>query len=135
MAHVHPTKVILTSYSPERGASCNERCEDELVADLTVVDAVESFQDVQGRYNGHFGCSQLCTLRPGSILDGIDALCELARFYKQSTILVIHGDNAAELVSTSPNGTGAIIGTFQQVDDLRYNEDFTKVGNLYFVVR
>lgn len=135
MRNIKPTKVIISAYSKERTAAQNERAENTLVADLTLVDAVESFRDVTGRYDGHFEASQLCFLRPGSIQEGIDELTDLAAEYHQDCILVIHGDDAAEIVGTYANRSGKIIGTFQRVDAPNEGEDYTEADGNFYVVR
>jgi len=135
MRNINATKVIISAYSKDNSAATNERAENELCCDLSLVDSVEHVRDVEGRYQGHEECSQLCFLRPGSIQEGIDALTDLAAHYKQSSILVVHGDNAAELVGTYNNRSGTIIGTFRAVDAPLPGEDYTKADGLFYVVR
>lgn len=128
MRNINPTKVILSAYSKERSKAQNERADSELIADLMLLESVESFRDVEGRYGGHKKCSHICFLRPGSIQEGIDELTNLAAEYLQSNILVIHGDNAAEV-------DGKIVGTFQAVTKPKRGEDFTKYDGIFYVVR
>jgi hypothetical protein len=134
MRNMKATKVILTAYREGTPEHVNMASADNLFSDLTLVDSVVGFRAVEGRYNGNAEESIFCWLRPGDILDGIEELCALAREYSQDAILVIHGDDAAELVET--HGTcSAIIGTFQAVDAPLPGEDFTKADSTYYVVR
>jgi hypothetical protein len=95
---------------------------------------VDGFREVDGVYAGRSETSFLVWLKPGHILEGIDELTALGSEFNQSTVLVVHCDNAAELVECDTE-CSAIIGTFQRVEDVTPGEDCSIVDGAVYVVR
>lgn len=135
MRNVKPTKVIISAYRHGASGAANRAFFADLLSDLTLVEEISGFREVEGRFDGYHEHSVFCWIRPGQILEGIDALTDLAREYCQSAVLVIHGDDAAELVETDGRGRTAIVGRFQAVEAPLPGEDYTKADSTFYVVR
>lgn len=133
MRNLKPTKAVLSAYSVERSPNQNKLATCELACDLAAADYVDAYREVTGRFDGFDEESFVCWLRPGSILEGLDEIVSLARSYQQNTVLVIHGDDAAELVETETD-CSAILGTFQAAVP-KPGEDYTLVDSTFYVVR
>ena len=142
MRNTKRTKVFI---SAEKPGACtpaeNARRTSDLACDLTLEQGIERFVQVAfGTWyeSGSEREIRYCAwLRPGSIVEGIDSLRELAKEYEQDSILVVHGDDAAELVECNTEHS-AIIGRFQALelgDGPESGEDYTFAGGRFYVVR
>ena len=134
MRQIHTTKVFVSAERREHTLAHNSTQTCELSCDLALLDGVEAFREVNSRFGGYHETAFCCFLRPGSILETIDEIRELAGNYSQDSILVVHGDNAAELVEVDTEAS-AIIGRFQTTDTLHVGEDYPECDGVYYVVR
>ena len=135
MRHINATKVFISAYRPELTPEQATQRTFRLVQAIEALDEVVGFRRVTGFFDGNFETSVIAFLQVGSILDGIDKLRDLARRFEQDSILVVHGDNAAELVECHTDSS-AIIGRFQVAEDgPEPGEDYTLADSTYYVVR
>ena len=144
MRNIKSTKVFISAQRATNTPEQNAVSDAELGCDLTLIDGVECFRSIVGGYS-YRDChgeqrqerenAYVCFLRPGGILEAIEALTELAASYGQDTLLVVHGDDAAEVIECGTT-CSAIIGTFQPIPgEPDPGEDFSLVDSTYYVVR
>jgi hypothetical protein len=144
MRHFKQTKIFVSAHRATNTAKQNAIADAELACDLALIDGVEVFRDIVGGYTYRDAhgeqrhtteAAYVCFLRPGSILEAIDEVTELARQYRQDTVLVVHGDDAAEIVECNTD-CSAIIGTFQRIaGEPEIGEDYSKIDGVFYVVR
>ena len=137
MRNIKPTKVFISAARDILSATVNESRSSELACELALLDEVSSFREVVGCYDGTHEPAFCVFLKPGCILEGVDRLVELAAAWDQYSILVVHGDDAAELCEVGTE-CSAILGRFQVLPDGEAptpGEDYTFVDGRYYVVR
>lgn len=146
MRHLKPTKIFVSAARPNNSAAQNATAHNELGCDLALIDGVESFRDVVGGYTYTDAegtrrhtteASFLVFIRPGCIIETLEAVRDTARNYRQDSILVVHGDDAAEVVECNTE-CSAILGTFQALPaghEPNIGEDYTLADETFYVVR
>ncbi len=134
MRNIKATKVIVSAYVSAGSLARNERETAELSGDLALVDAISAFREVTGFFDGFGETSFVCFLVPGSITEGLREVSKLAQRYQQNSILVIHGDDAAEYVEAGETD-GHLIGSWQAANAPYPGEDWSLIDGTYYVVR
>lgn len=132
MRQINPTKIFI---SAER-FDCSDTENEHRTTDLhgSLENRGYSFRYVAGNFNGKAETSFCVFANPGEILDTIDALVAIGCRFGQDSVLVVHGDNTAELVECFTS-CSATIGTFQEVERPEAGEDYTVADAKYYVVR
>lgn len=132
MRTINPTKVFI---SAER-FDCSDTENEHRTTDLhgSLENRGYSFRYVAGHFNGKAETSFCVFCKPGAILETIDELVAVGARFGQDSVLVVHGDNAAELVECYTT-CSALIGRFQEVDRPEPGEDYTVADSKYYVVR
>lgn len=134
MRNIKPTKIFFSAEREDRSAVDNAMC---ALAAFDLAKECENFDSVrecEGRFNGQPETTVIAFARPGCILEAIDSALEIARKFRQDSILVVHGDDAAELVECDTE-CSAIIGTFQRTQRIEPGEDFSIIDGNTYVVR
>jgi hypothetical protein len=129
-----PTKVIVSAALPELSPKENSRRTSELVCDLSLLEGVEHIREAMGFSDGFHAPCAVCWLNPGFILETTDAIRDAAKGYSQERILVVHSDDAVELVEVDTE-CSAILGTFTAVRKPRFGEDHTMIDGRFWVAR
>lgn len=134
MRNINPTKVFISAEQAELSAVENAYRTTDLAAALE--NRGYSFRYVEGWFNGTPETTFCVFCTPGAILETIDELVALGARFGQASVLVVHGDNAAELVECFTS-CSAVVGRFQEVDaaSVEEGEDFTFADDKYYVVR
>ena len=132
MRNINKTKIFISAEVAGRNPVANEHATTDLHCCLENLDL--AFRYVEGVYNGTNETAFCVFATPGAILETIDQLVNLGRRFSQESVLVVHGDNAAELCETRTQ-CSAIIGTFQEVAKPEPGEDCTIADGKYYVVR
>ncbi len=134
MRHINATKVFISAARPNQTLEETALAHDSLRIMLESSSHVSGFRQVAGCFNGELEPAFCAWLNFGHILEGIDALTAFGAVLEQDSILVVHGDGAAELVECQTD-CSAILGRFVEVDKPEDGEDYTLADNRYFVVR
>ena len=132
MRQLNPTKIFLSAYETTNSQDSNEHATTDLHCALDA--AGLTFRYVDDVFNGIPETTFCVFATPGQILETIEACIALGRVFGQDSVLVVHGDNAAELCECSTD-CSAIIGTFQQVAAPASGEDCTIADGKFYVVR
>ncbi len=137
MRNVKPTKVFISAARPNQTLAETAEAHESLRIMLESTSHVESVRQVAGCFDGNLEPAFCAFLFPGRILEGIDACTAFGSVLNQDSILVVHGDDAAELVECHTD-CSAIIGRFQALPEGEKpepGEDYTLADGRYYVVR
>jgi len=132
MRQINQTKIFVSAERHDETETENQHRSTDQHAKLE--NAGYSFRYVDGCYSAAFETAFCVFATPGQILDTIDDVVTLAREFQQDTVLVVHGENAAELVEVNTT-CSAITGTFQTVEHPEPGQDCTIADGIYYVVR
>lgn len=132
MRHLNQTKIFVSAETADATAQENALATFTLESRLT--EQGFTFRHVNGCFDGRNEATFCVFATPGAILEALDTLVQEARSFGQDSVLVVHGDNAAELVECNTE-CSAILGTFQEVNTPEVGEDYTRADGKFYVVR
>ena len=136
-------KVFISAAQWAATAEANAAAHTELGKRLEDFPGVAGALPIHGRFNGTYEESYVAFLQPGDIPETISELVCLADEFEQTYVLVVWGDDAAELVNVDDELHGldsdGILGTFtalpEGVEPGPYENYSTFDRTRYFVVR
>jgi len=134
MRHIKATKIFFSAERPERTVVDNAMCTLAAFDDAERCEHFDTVRECDGIFDERPESAIIAFARPGHILEAIDYARDLAGRYNQDSILVVHGDDAAELVECETE-CSAIIGTFQRVAERGHGEDCSIIDGDVYVVR
>jgi len=137
MRNLKSTKVFISAARPNQTLTETALAHDGLRIALESSSHLEAVREVAGCFDGNLEPAFCVFVRPGHILEAIDACVIFASAWDQESVLVVHGDDAAELCETETD-CSAIIGTFTRLPDgvkPEPGEDYTLADSIYYVVR
>lgn len=125
------TKVFISAERPEVTKAGNERATSELACDLA--GEGYDFREVLGCMDG-IDETAFCVFVDDPD-DTLETLRDIGRTYAQDTVLVVHGDDAAEYLDCHDPARDVIMGCLVPVERPHGFEDWHYVDGCYWVVR